>query len=124
MKFTNIYFYYFLIILIISLLFYNTYSLAINFSLSIFIPIIIQLVILIMILTKNKGTKIILKIWSLVFFIIAGAMQVIGKLLKDASNDYQTFDIVNYVYCISIIIIGIVVFLFTNKTIKPYAKKY
>ena len=32
------------------------------------------------------------------FFIIAGAMQFIGKLLKDASNDYQTFDFKNYIF--------------------------
>ncbi|OPB95792.1 hypothetical protein BAS10_09115 [Elizabethkingia meningoseptica] len=71
-----------------------------------------------MILTKNKGTKIILKIWSLVFFIIAGSMQVIGKLLKDASNDYHTFDIINYIYCGSIIITGVIIFLLTSKTVK------
>lgn len=118
MRFTSIYFYYFLIILIIILLSYNIYNIATNFNLLVLIPIIVQLIMLTMILLKNKGVKIMLKIWSLVFFIIAGAMQFIGKLLKDASNDYQTFDFKNYIFCVSILIIGIVIYFFTNKTIQ------
>ncbi len=123
MRFTNIYFYYFLIILIITLLFYNIYDVATNFNLIVLIPIIVQLIILTMLLFKSKGIKIILKIWSLVFFVIAGSMQLLGKLLKDTSNDYQTFDFRNYIFCVSILIIGIVIYFFTNKTIHTDLKE-
>ncbi|PWN72239.1 hypothetical protein C1631_006470 [Chryseobacterium phosphatilyticum] len=117
-EFKSIVFYYFLIILLSGLLLFNLYSIYVSSDWSILFPIGIQLLLLILVFIKFSKIKLLLKIWSLIFLIIAPIMQLLGKLLKDASYDYQFFDIRIYVIPFIMLIMGIVVFYFTSVTIK------
>ncbi|PWN61252.1 hypothetical protein C1634_014445 [Chryseobacterium viscerum] len=83
----------------------------------IIIPIIIQIFLLILIFVRYVKVKLILKIWTIIFLIIAPIMQLIGKLLKDASYDYQYININVYVVPILMLIVGILMFYFITTTI-------
>ncbi|GEN69616.1 hypothetical protein [Chryseobacterium rhizosphaerae] len=117
-EFKSVVFYYFLIILLSGLLLFNVYSISVSSDWSILFPIAIQLLLLILVFIKFSRIKLLLKIWSLIFLIIAPIMQLLGKLLKDASYDYQFFDIRIYIVPFIMLIMGIIVFYFTSVAIK------
>ena len=117
-EFKSVVFYYFLMILLSGLLLFNVYSISISRDWFILFPIAIQLLLLILVFIKFSKIKLLLKIWSLIFLIIAPIMQLLGKLLKDASYNYQFFDIRIYIIPFMMLIMGIIVFYFTLVTIK------
>lgn len=116
-KFNSIIFYYFLIALFAILLIYNTYMFFISHDYYIIIPIAIQIFLLILIFIKYVKIKLILKIWTIIFLIIAPIMQLIGKLLKDASYDYQYIDVNIYIIPSLMLIAGCLIFYFIVKTV-------
>lgn len=116
-KFNSIIFYYFLITLFAILLIYNTYMFFISRDYFIIIPIIIQIFLLILTFIKYVNIKLILKIWTIIFLIIAPTMQLIGKLLKDASYDYQYININIYIIPSLMLIAGCLTFYFIVTTI-------
>jgi hypothetical protein len=115
--FNSIIFYYFLIIMIFALLVYNLYSIYGEYNFITILPILIQIFLLILIFTKHVKVKLALKIWSIIFLIIAPLMQFTGKLLKDGSYDFQFFEIRNYIIPFLMLSIGSLIFYFTEKTI-------
>ena len=117
-KFKSVVFYYFLILLLSGLLLFNIYSISVSNNWFILLPIGIQLLLLVLVFSKYSKIKLLLKIWSLIFLIIAPIMQILGKLLKDASYDYQFFDAKVYIVPFLMLIIGIFVFYFTSLTVK------
>ncbi len=116
-KFNSIIFYYFLIALFAILLIYNTYMFFISHDYFIIIPIIIQIFLLILTVIKYVNIKLILKIWTIIFFIIAPTMQLIGKLLKDASYDYQYINVNIYIIPSLMLIAGCLIYYFIVTTI-------
>ena len=116
--FKNQYFYFGLIVFILILLVYNLISIFSDFEIKTFAPIIIQIFILVLILEKHKILKLVLKIWSGIFFIGAFALTIIGKCLKDMSYDFQTFNVQKYLFPILMLSIGILIFILTEKTIE------
>lgn len=117
-KFKSIFFFYFLIVLLSGLLIFNIYTIIISHDFYIILPILIQLFLLSFVIIKHSKIKLLLKIWSLVFFIIAPTMQIVGKLLKDASYDYQFFDIKLYITPCIMLLFGCFIFYFSSKTIE------
>ncbi|MGR3856639.1 hypothetical protein [Chryseobacterium indologenes] len=116
-KFNSIIFYYFLIALFAILLIYNTYIFFMSHDYYIIIPIIIQFFLLILIFIKYVKIKLILKIWTIIFLIIAPIMQLIGKLLKDAAYDYQYINLNIYIIPTLMLITGFLIFYFIVTTI-------
>jgi len=115
--FKSKFFFYFLLVLLIGLLVFNINMIIKSHDLSILLPIFIQLFLLTIIIIRHSILKISLKIWSLIFLIIAPMMQIIGKLLKDASYDYQFFELRVYIIPLIMLLIGCTVFYGTIKTI-------
>ncbi|MEJ5052458.1 hypothetical protein WH221_21715 [Chryseobacterium culicis] len=116
-KFNSTAFYYVLIVLFVALIIYNTYVLFTSLDYFIVVPIIIPLFLLVLIFVKYTKIKLILKIWTMIFLIIAPGMQLIGKLLKDASYDYQYFDINIYITPLLMFIVGVLILYFIIKTV-------
>lgn len=121
--FTNNYFYYFLIIFFAFLFVSNIYYIYFDNDLFILIPIIIQMGILFLLIYKYYRIKLILKIWSGFFLVLANSLIFFGKLLKDFSNDFQYFDLKNYFGCIIMLIIGIIILWLTEQTVIIYDDK-
>jgi hypothetical protein len=116
-KFNSTIFYYLLIAFFGILLIYNTYMFSLSHDYYIIIPIAIQIFLLILIFIKYVKIKLILKIWTIIFLIIAPIMQLIGKLLKDASYDYQYIDVNIYIIPSLMLIAGCLIFYFIVKTV-------
>lgn len=116
-KFINVYFYYFLIIFFLLLLVSNLYYFFSDNSISALFPIIIQLIILLLLIYRDYRVKILMRIWSGLFLIIANSLIFFGKLLKEFSYDFQNFDYRNYLGCFFMLIIGIIVFLLNEKMV-------
>lgn len=116
-KFTNKYFYYFLIIFFLFLLGFNLYYLYCDYDLFILFPITIQLVILSLLIYKDYRFKLVLKFWSGIFLILANGLIFFGKLLKDFSNNFQSFDYKSYLWCIFMLIIGLGIFIFNERMV-------
>lgn len=117
-KFINPTFYYLLIIFISILLIYNIFSLINKFDLIILIPILIQTLLLYLIISKNKFAKIAIKIWTIIFLIVGSSFQIIGKILLLISYGFLEEKIIEFISILPILIIGILILVFTNKTVK------
>ncbi|WP_143093325.1 hypothetical protein [Halpernia frigidisoli] len=59
-----------------------------------------------------------MKIWSGIFFIAAFGMKLFGMFLKDISYDFQTFNIQKYLLPTFMLLIGVLIFVLTDKTVE------
>ncbi len=115
-EFKNLYFYWGVIIFISTLLLYNSIYLIKNFNLLTLLPILIQIILLYLIFTKNKNVKIAIKIWIIIFIIIGFGLQFLGKLIKYIASDFSEFNSIEFLTIVTFLIIGIIILIFTNKT--------
>lgn len=90
-KFLNIYFYYFLIAFFLLLIASNFYYFFLDFNLTSLFPIIIQLIILLMLIYRDYRVKLVMRIWSGFFLILANGLIFFGRLLKEFSSGFQDF---------------------------------
>jgi hypothetical protein len=95
-EFRNKIYLYGLVLLISVTLIFNLYALLFDFELKYILPTILQITLLFLIFIKHKLIKIILKIWSAIFFIIAFGLMILGGLLKDLANTFQDVDFLSY----------------------------
>ena len=116
-KFINVYFYYFLIAFFILLFVSNLYYFFSDYSISTLFPLVIQLIIILLLIYKNYRVKMVIRIWSGLFLVIANCLIFFGKLLKDFSYDFQNFNYRNYLGSLIMLIIGIVVFWLNEKMV-------
>lgn len=116
-KFLNIYFYYFLIAFFLLLIASNFYYFFLDFNLTSLFPIIIQLIILLMLIYRDYRVKLVMRIWSGFFLILANSLIFFGRLLKEFSSSFQDFDFKNYLGCSFMLIIGVVIFLLNEKLV-------
>ena len=116
-KFINVYFYYFLIAFFILLFISNLYYFFSDYSISTLFPLVIQLIIILLLIYKNYRVKMVIRIWSVLFLIIANCLIFLGKLFKDFSYDFQNFNYRNYLGSLIMLIIGIVIFWLNEKMV-------
>ncbi|MDO5614752.1 MAG: hypothetical protein Q4G16_01070 [Cruoricaptor ignavus] len=116
--FQNNTFYWLLILFIGTLIAWNTFFLFSRFEFIIFLPIIIQTILLYLIVTKNKYAKLGIKIWTIFFLIIAYGLQFFGQTLKFFATNFTEFDGLNYFRVLLFLVIGIFLLIFTNKTVE------
>lgn len=116
-KFDNLYFYYGIISFFCLLILINSYVVFLGSKLS-FIPLFIQIVLLLLIYTKHQFTKVLLKVFSILFLIIGSALQLIPIFINYILDASQSTDIKKGVISLLSLFIGILILLYTNKTVR------
>lgn len=74
--------------------------------------------LLFLIIIKHKYAKIGIKIWVSVFFITSYGLQVIGRFLQDVAKGFDQIALKGYLPMIFMILIGVLIFYYTDKTVK------
>ena len=115
--FTNETFYYLLLIYLGTLLSYNIYLTLIRGSIWGVLPITIQSTLLYLILTKSKYAKQSIRIWAIVFVIIAPSLILSAQLLEALSGHFEKVKPTLVTYQVLILISGILVLVFTRRTV-------
>lgn len=113
-------FYWLLISLLFITLIWNFYTLLTGVLVSL-IPITIQLIIIYLILTKNKHTKIGIKIWSLIL-IVGPSLSFFGKLLKIIIGDNFQPMTIDMIQNLIMLIIGIFIYTYNQNTVEVVLK--
>lgn len=116
-QFTNKTFYWIIIVIIGVLMLWNIYASLIT-TLTALLPLAIQALLLILIITKNQYAKIGIKLWALIFLTIASALQFGGKLLQDLAENFTNVNVSHYITTGITMTIGILIVVFINKTVK------
>ena len=123
-KFNNPIFYWAILAWLSTCFLLNIYSVFKGFQWILLLPLFVQPALIILIVTKHKYVKISLKIWSMITLIIGPSMCIVGRLLqylgKSMQNIETGFDITEISYFItnlSLLAIGIVIYIYSSKTI-------
>ena len=82
------------------------------------IHIIIQFILVVLILSNNNYIKLCLKLWSGLFLILAPVVQLITKSMKFSIVGSQNEDMTMILQTIVTIIIGVLIFYYSDKTIE------
>ncbi len=115
--FNNSIFYWIITSAISLLLLLNIFTLIASFNPITFLPIIIQSLLLYLIFTKNKNAKLGIKIWSILFLIIANSLQLLGGILQILGKGNPNLGLLDYLKLVILILIGTFILIFTNKTV-------
>lgn len=116
-KFTNEYFYYSILLILFGLFAWNVTILISTGTLLAIMPLTIGAVLIFLIATKNKFSRLAIMIWSMIFLIIASSLQLLGRLITDSVNNFAAFDLPYYVKAIISIAIGLVIYIYAKNTI-------
>ncbi|MCD9854882.1 hypothetical protein LUD75_09210 [Epilithonimonas sp. JDS] len=116
--FTNKIFLYGLVSFIIVALLYNLYAVLFEFDIFLVIPIIIQVTLLFLIFVRHQYIKLLLQIWSAVFLIFAFGLFIFGGLLKDLAESFEDFNFLNYFPKVILLLVGIIIYQGSSKTIQ------
>jgi len=100
------------------LMIWNFYATITTGKLIGLLPITIQAVLIGLILAKNKYAKIGVKIWSIIFIVIASGLQFVGKLLQDAVENFANANSLYYIKTGFAVLVGIMIVFYVNKTVK------
>ena len=117
-NFTNQTFYWTILFLIGGLLFWNLFAILVTGLLIGILPITIQAILLGLIFTKNQYAKIGIKIWSIVFLAVASGLQFVGRFLQDLTEGFSKVDITHYLTTGITILLGVLIAVYTNKTVE------
>ena len=82
------------------------------------LPITIQAIIIGLILTKNQYAKIGVKIWAIVFLVVASGLQFVGRLLQDAADNFANAQALHYITTGFTVLVGIMIVVYVNKTVE------
>lgn len=116
--FKNAIFYWVIISLISLLLFLNLFAFITTLNPIALLPIIIQTILLLLLFTQHKYAKIGIKIWTILFLIIANGLQLLGAILQIMGGGNPTTTILDYTKFIALILLGVAILFFTNKTVE------
>jgi hypothetical protein len=116
-KFRNQYFYYSILLILFGLFAWNVTILISTGTLLAIMPITIAAVLIFLIATKNKFSRLAIMIWSMIFLIIASSLQLLGRLMTDSVDNFAAFDLPYYVKAIISIAIGLVIYIHAKNTI-------
>lgn len=116
-KFTNEFFYYSILLILFGLFAWNVTILISTGTLLAMMPLTIGAVLIILIATKNKFSRLAIMIWSMIFLIIASSLQLLGRLMTDSVDNFAAFDLLYYVKAIISIAIGLVIYIYAKNTI-------
>lgn len=94
--FTNQYFYQGLIALLLILITFNLVAVVFEGKLIGLVPAAIQSVLIYLIVSKHPFSKKAVQLWALVFLVLAQALRVSGRFLKDLSSNFAEADLIFY----------------------------
>jgi hypothetical protein len=115
--FKNRLFYILLIGFIIIFLIYNSYVFIKSSDIYVLIPILIEIALLILILTKNQYAKLSILIWAVIALIIGFGFELIASLIDDFNTDFQATEIDSLIYNTLGLIAGILIIDYTKRTV-------
>jgi|TARA_B110000240_G_C13059324_1_gene266787 hypothetical protein len=116
--FTNQSVYWTIIAIIGGLMIWNLYATITTGKLIGLLPITIQAIIIGLILTKNQYAKIGVKIWAIVFLVVASGLQFVGRLLQDAADNFANAQALHYITTGFTVLVGIMIVVYVNKTVE------
>lgn len=115
--FKNKTYYFILIIYIGVLLVWNLFTTIAYSKLIGILPVIIQTVLLILIISEYQYAKIGIKIWAILFIIVAPGLKFVGQLLTNLGGVSNHQDAQVYLTNGITLLIGILIVIYTNKTV-------
>ncbi|OCX53628.1 hypothetical protein BEL04_04860 [Mucilaginibacter sp. PPCGB 2223] len=115
--FTNKIYYILLIAYILILLVYNVFVSVMGKNVLGLIPICIQSLVLIFIMTKNKYAKQVILIWVIVFLVIGSLLQILGTVLDEDKHIFGDANFYQFLNQLVTLIIGVLIITFST-TIK------
>ncbi|MEM7487446.1 MAG: hypothetical protein AAF348_19755 [Bacteroidota bacterium] len=115
--FLNHSFYYVIIGYFILLIGWNSYAVFTGNYIGL-IPIVIHLLLLILIITKNSISRIALKIFAVVVLIGASSLKLISALLKTFIGEFSTVNNDDLIFNLLKLTIGVIILNYVNKTIR------
>lgn len=117
-KFNNKGLYWFNIVLFGSFFIWNSFILITTGSLITLLPIAEAFLLIFLIITNNKYTRIALMICSMIFFIIASSLQLTGRFIKDLVDSFTTLDLQYYITAILRLTVGVIIYAYSKNTIE------
>lgn len=121
--FTNQYFYQGLIALLLILITVNLVAVVFEGKLIGLVPAAIQSVLIYLIVSKHPFSKKAVQLWALVFLVLAQALRVSGRFLKDLSSNFAEVDLIFYLQAICMLLLGLVVYEYARTTITNSASE-
>jgi hypothetical protein len=119
--FKNKIFHYLLVAFISILLIWNAFIGISTSNIWAFVPIFIQVVLLALIFTRSRYTRIAIIWWSIIFLIATPCVELLARILDAGNaildNGYIGTGIYSIVYSIGTLIIGILILDFTKRTV-------
>ena len=116
-KFNNITFYWCLISILGVYFILNLTKLIITGSLLLLVTLMEGLLLIILIVTNHKYSRIALIICSILFFIIAPCLQLLGRTINDSLDSFVNFDLTYYLKALVTLAIGIMIYSYSKNTI-------
>lgn len=116
--FTNAVFYWASILLLSVLLLWNLYLTIAQSRLVGLLPIVIQTTLLVLIFRKHEYAKNGLKYWAIIFLIVGPGLQFFGRFLENLTSSFSSADLAHYLTTGITILIGIVIVVYTNRTVE------
>ena len=115
--FKNRLFYILLIGLIVIFLTYNCHVLIKSSDIYVLIPILIEIALLILILTKNQYARLSILIWAVIALIIGFGFELIASLIDDFNTKFQATRIESLIYNTLGLVAGILIIDYTKRTV-------
>ncbi len=115
--FANRLFYILLIGFIVILLVYNIVVSIKMSNIYGLVSIFIEIILLTLIFTKNRYTKLAIIIWAILSFIVGCGFEFIADLMDEFNDDFKTIKITSFVYNIIGLAIGILIVDYTRRTV-------
>ena len=116
-KFNNTTYYWAVMTIFILLLANNLFVAIVGFRVVVLLPVVILSILLFLTITKNKLAKSGIKIWAMIFLIIASGLQFFGQFLKDIAYGFGNIDFWYYMKTGLSVCLGILIYIYANKTI-------
>jgi hypothetical protein len=116
--FTNQTVYWGIIAIIGGLLFINLYTTFIKAQLIGLLPITVQSVLLGLTITKHQYAKQGIKIWAIIFLVIASGLQFVGRLLNDLFDGLSNTDAQHFLTTGITAFVGVLIVIYVNKTVE------
>lgn len=106
---------------LILLVLLNSYAFVISLNLKVLIPVFVNLTVLVLIVNRHKISKRIVRLWALVFFILAPGLVVISNMLLSTSSSIDFFSS-EFLLRYARIVFGLLIFIGANNFIRKEIK--
>jgi hypothetical protein len=104
---------FFLLSYLILIIGYNLYAFIVDFPNG-WLPILLHTFILLLVLSKNKNLKIILRTWSMIFLIIFPSIQLLSRVIKKSLNDSFIVDFSSSLMAVFFLVVGVIIFIYSE----------